>query len=241
MLEGKKVNINTNDSFDPVPMDRYTVMAEDVDLIQQFNGFTGKDEDVLNYKFVILTDKPMPEKEGEKEPQSTRGRYLWKRCRPALNSRSWLGKLAKAIIGRELTKEETATFDPESVIGKQMDVMVEHKDSKDGQKTFVNIISFQKTAVPLEPISKEERPQKATIQKKTAPAIAPKAKDEAEELIEELDAEGQEPADNAEVEKVEASADAELAAAEAEMEELEAASKAAAAKAKLAKLRAAKK
>lgn len=187
MLEGKKIEIRTGGDFDPVPMDRYTVMATDVNLVQQFNQFNGKDEDVLNYQFTILDDKPMPMSDGSEE--STRGRYLWKRCRPALNARSWLGKLAKAAMGRDLTKEEIDAFDPESIIGVQVDVMVEQAESKDGQKVFNNIVSFAKTAKKLEPVEQTEKSVgKKTVEKTTTAAVAPQA-DDPEEFMGKLDAE----------------------------------------------------
>lgn len=187
MLEGKKIEIRTGGDFDPVPMDRYTVMATDVNLVQQFNQFNGKDEDVLNYQFTILDDKPMPMSDGTEE--STRGRYVWKRCRPALNARSWLGKLAKAALGRDLTKEEVDAFDPESIIGVQVDVMVEQAESKDGQKVFNNIVSFAKTAKKLQPLDDVERPVKKVVEKTTTAAVAPAATDDPEEFMGKLDAE----------------------------------------------------
>jgi len=175
MLNGKKIEIKTGGDFDPVPMDRYTVLAVDVNEVTQFNQFQGKEEEVLNYQFAILDDKPMPQKEGT-DAETTRGRFLWKRCRPALNNRSWLGKLVKAIQGRDLTKEEVATFDPESIIGQQVDVMVEQNESKDGQKVFNNIISFSKTVKKLEPVVFENKTG-ATVEKTTTAAIAPQAED----------------------------------------------------------------
>ena len=36
MLEGKKVEITTNEGFAPIPMDKYTTMIVDVNLITQF-------------------------------------------------------------------------------------------------------------------------------------------------------------------------------------------------------------
>ncbi len=190
MLGSQKVEIKRGGDFDPVPMDRYTVIICDVNLVSQFNQFQGKEEDVLNYQFQILDDKPMPLKEGE-DAATTRGRYLWKRCRPALNNRSWLGKLAKAAEGRDLTKEELDSFDPEVIIGKQVDVMVEQAESKDGQKIFNNVISFNKTAIKLEPLSAKEAEEKpATIEKSTTsvPAQAPDA--EAESFTKSLEEEG---------------------------------------------------
>jgi hypothetical protein len=121
-------------------------------------------------------------KEGEKAEASTRGRYLWKRCRLALNDRSWLGKLAKGVAGRSLTKDEAAAFDPESIVGKQVDVMVEQV-SKD-EKVYVNVVTFSKTLKELEPLKESElKKVGAVVEKSTAPATAPDADAEADSLI----------------------------------------------------------
>lgn len=226
MLGNVKVEIKKGGDFDPVPMDRYTCQVVDVNLVSQFNQFIGKEEDVLNYQFQILDDKPMQTKDSE--AASTRGRYLWKRCRPAFNNRSWLAKLAKACYGRDLTSAEIDAFDPESVIGKQVDVMVEQAESKDGQKVFNNIVAFNKTLKTLEPVEAETKQTGQVVEKNTQPvsATAPSA-DEAENFVNGLNAE-----DNGEN-----AVDDEAAKAEAEAAELEA--KAAEAKAKAARAKAA--
>lgn len=181
MLGNVKVEIKKGGDFDPVPMDRYTCQIVDVNLVSQFNQFIGKEEDVLNYQFQILDEKAMPTKDGE-EAASTRGRFLWKRCRLAFNSRSWLAKLAKAAFGRDLTNVEIDAFNPDEIIGKQVDVMVEQTESKDGQKVFNNIISFSKTTKTLEPIETTEEKPANVVVKTTKPIAAPSV-DEAEKFI----------------------------------------------------------
>ncbi len=171
MLEGKKVKLSTGGNFDPIPMDRYTVQIKDVNLVTQLAFHSTQEEEVLNYQFVILDDKQYETSEGEQA--STRGRFLWRRCRLALNQRSWLGKLAKAVIGRDLTKEEIAAFDPESIIGKQVDVMVNQTDSKDGQQTYNNIIEFSKNLKPLKPFE-DGVAEKPAVVKTTKTVVVPK-------------------------------------------------------------------
>lgn len=144
MLEGKKVNIKVGGDFSPVPMDKYTIQIIDVNLVTSFNQFKGEEQEVLNYQFSILDDKPM---DGEK---STRGRYLWKRCSQSLNEKSWLFKLVKAAYGRDLTTDELTNFDPESIVGKQVDCMVNQTPSKDNSTIYNNIVSFGKTVKLLE-------------------------------------------------------------------------------------------
>lgn len=200
MLGNVKVEIKKGGDFDPVPMDRYTCAIVDVNLVSQFNQFQGKEEDVLNYQFQILDDKEMPTKDGG-EAATTRGRYLWKRCRPAINNRSWLGKLAKAAFGRDLTNAEIDTFDAESVVGKQVDVMVEQSESKDGQKVFNNIVAFNKTAKPLALVDNAKEPGQV-VEKTTQPATVAPGAEEADNFVEGLKAETK-PAPAKEPEEVE--------------------------------------
>lgn len=185
MLNNVKVEIKKGGDFEPVPMDRYTCMVTDVNLVSQFNQFQGKEEDVLNYQFQILDDKEMPTKDGE--AATTRGRYLWKRCRPAFNNRSWLGKLAKAAMGRDLTSAEIDAFDPESVVGKQVDVMVEQSESKDGQKIFNNIVAFNKTVKALQAVEATKETGQV-VEKTTQPATVAPGAEEAESFLDSVNA-----------------------------------------------------
>lgn len=189
MLEGRKVKISTGGNFDPIPMDRYTVQIKDVNLVTQLAFKSTQEEEVLNYQFVVLDEKMY--ETSEKEQASTRGRYLWKRCRLAMNQRSWLYKLAKAVIGRDLTKEEVAEFDPESIIGKQVDVMVEQQESKDGQQIYLNIVAFSKNIKKLEPFEDgvAEKPVVVKSTKPVVPAEAPKGEEDPEEFINNLEEE----------------------------------------------------
>lgn len=171
MLEGKIIQLSTGSGFDTLPMDKYTVQCIDVNLVKQQKFQSNEEEDVLNYQFVVLDNKTLPKKEGETEEKSTRGKYLWKRCRLALNDRSWLGKLAKAAFGRDLAKGEIETFDVEAIVGKQIDVMVEEVTKN--EKTYNNIVSFNKVAKELEPIDPEKLKKSQTIEKTTVPVTAP--------------------------------------------------------------------
>lgn len=190
MLNGRKVEIKSGGNFDPLPMDKYTVQCVDVEAIMQAKFKSSEEEEVLNYRFIVLDDKPMEStnEDGEVVEASTRGKYLWKRVRPVMNDKSWLYKLAVAAMGRTLTKDEAKKLDLESIVGKQVDVMVEqvHKD----EKVFVNIVSFGKTLKPLRPVDESELKKTGQIiEKSTTPVVAPGVNDEADTIISQVSSE----------------------------------------------------
>lgn len=202
MLGNIKPDIRTGSDFEPVPSDKYTLLIVDVNLIQQKKYQSVEEEDVLNYQFAILEEKPMPVVEG-KEETNTRGRFLWKRCRLALNDRSWLGKLAKAAVGRSLTKEEMESFDAESIIGEQVSAFVEQSASKkDSSIIYNNIISFEKVAKKLEPVEFEAK-ETGVVEKSTVPAEAPKTDEEIDNFLGKIEEEKESEAEVKEEDSVE--------------------------------------
>ena len=146
MLNGRKIIIRTSEdlpSFEPLPDDKYTVQIVDVTAVDAPNPYKGGAvETKFNFQFVQLDDK----KEAKAGGPSLRGRYLWKKTSTSMHEKSWLRKLAKAVYGRDLTIDEQKSFDPESIIGKRVDVMTEQSPSKDGSKIYANIISFTKAS-----------------------------------------------------------------------------------------------
>ena len=212
MLEGKKVEIKTSEGFAPLPADKYTVQIVDVNLVSQLKYQSTEEEEVLNYQFQILDDNPMPKVKGE-EDATTRGRFVWKRVRLALNSRSHLGKLFVAVKGRVLTKDEVEAFkdqevaarECEKLVGKQLNVMVEQNPSKkDPEIIFNNVISFAKVVKELEALPIEER-KTETVEKTTSAAVPETAPDaEAEEFANDLEKEGKESPEELEVKLAEA-------------------------------------
>ena len=198
MLNGIKVEIKKSE-FEVLPMDRYTCLITDVNLIQQQKFQSTENEDVLNYQFQVLDDKNMQNALGE--DVTVRGRLIWHRCRLAFNERSWLCKLSKAVIGRDLTREEINTLDPESLVGKQVDLMLEQNPSKDGQRMFNKVVVFSKNTKPLKPLEGQTVTRGAqVIEKKTAPAVAPDADNEADQLVADLKVEESEESDVADLE-----------------------------------------
>lgn len=161
MLNGAKLNIKAGGSFDPVPADKYTLQVLDVSLVTQFNKFKGEEQEVLNYQFGILDDKEMPK--GSSQP-STRGKYLWKRCSQSLNTKSWLYKLALAVDGKA---PDVATFDPESLVGKQVGAMVNEKESQDGGAVYNNILEFMKVSKKLPEL--EAKANSEVVEKSSQP------------------------------------------------------------------------
>lgn len=177
MLNGKVVEIQVGGDYDVIPMDKYTTQIVDVDLIEVNKWQSLEKEEVLNFKFVILDEKEI-EGEGGKI-SSTRGRFLWHKIRLVYGKTSWLVKLAKAVLGREVSKEEVQKMDFDSLVGKQVDVMTENKESKEGDRTYTNIKIFSTTKKELKPLG--DTAQAAVVKKTTVPATAPK--EDAQEFL----------------------------------------------------------
>lgn len=171
MLDGKKIVVTVSDGkggdFTPVPSDKYTMQIVDVTAVEAFNKFKGKEEIKLNYQFAILD----PKKEDDKL-NPLRGRFVWHRVTPTFNEKSWLEKITKAVYGRSLTPEEKSSFDPESLVGKQVDVLVAQVESKtEAGKFYANATSYSTTRKELEPI--EFTPKASVVEKSSVPVQAP--------------------------------------------------------------------
>ena len=93
-------------------------------------------------------------------------RYLvWTRpFTPTLGEKSSFRKFARGVLGRDLTREELAGFDTETLIGRPVEIIVVH-EHKDGE-TFANILACtpDRSAEPLKPSGKyvrvKDRPPK---------------------------------------------------------------------------------
>jgi hypothetical protein len=180
MLNGVKVTIKAGGSFDPIPADKYQLQVLDVALIKSFNKFKGEEVDMLNYQFGVLNDNPMPE---GSDPKTTRGKYLWKRCSLSLNKKAWLNKLVIAVTG---TEPDVATFDPESLVGKQVCAFVEETPAKDDPSTiYNNITSFMKAPKLMEEL--DNKANSVVQEKSSTPVDMPE--DDPEAVIKKLNAE----------------------------------------------------
>lgn len=173
MLDKKpKLDLVTG-NFDPVPMDTYTVQIADVDMKQRLNPFKGREENVLNYKFIILDDNEMGDGEG-----TTRGRFLWQSASLKLGIKTKLYAIAKAVFGRDLTDEEMEDFDARDLVGNQIRVTT-NQTEKDG-KIYTNITGFGKAKKLLEPIEVETKISEP-VTKKTKSVLAEEEDDDNDE------------------------------------------------------------
>lgn len=167
MLEGKKFKFSVGGgNFSSIPMGVYTCQIVDVNAVTKMNKFKGEEQEMLSYKFAILDDIALD------DGGTTRNRYLWKDCSISMNEKSWMYKLAKAVVGREMTTEEMENFDAESIIGKQVVVMLEEKPNKENTAVFNNIMSFSKAVKQLTPVEYTAPP--ATIVKGSTGLNVPK-------------------------------------------------------------------
>ena len=169
MLGGRKADIKVGGDFGTVPGDKYTVQIADVNFKTRFNKWKNEEVEGLNFQFVILDDKPL------EDGSSTRSRYLWHFMSQSLSTKSWLMKLAKTVYGRDLTKEELDPnspkfFNPELLVGKQVDLMVTEDPNKDNTAVFNNIVSYSKTVKKMEPFEVANTGQ-TVVESETKPAV----------------------------------------------------------------------
>jgi len=180
MLE-KKVFAKAGGSFNPIPMGAYQCLIADVELVTAFNSFKGIDEDKLKYTLLVLDDNKC------EDGTSTRGRHLFKRCTNSVHEKAELTKMVKAVLGRNLTKEETESFDVESIVGKQVKVLVEQAPSKDGTTIWNNITSFSHADKDMEPVAYTAKP--AVVEKSSHPVAVEEEDIDPDKLIEKLEEE----------------------------------------------------
>jgi len=196
MLDGKKVQVKVGGDFEPIPSDKYTCQISDVKLVEQHKFQSTEMEEVLQYQFQILDDKPIVDLEGQVmmddkgEPMSTRGRLLFKRMSFNMGgAKSWLNKLSIAVLGKELSKSEKEAFDVESIVGRIVDVMTEQQPSKkDNSVIYTNIISFSRNLKPLPLVSEESKANPSVVKASVSvPATAPVEEETADEFLTNLE------------------------------------------------------
>lgn len=154
MLQGKTVKISTGGKFVTLEEGIYTLEVVDVNLLEGvISTYAPEGRDLLEYKFVVLDDIEIPAKDGQ-PASNTRGRVLYSRMTPSLNEKSTMYKLVKGVMGRVPTPSEAANFNPESLVGKQVQAMIVQKPGADG-RVWNNIDSYVKATKTLPPFQGE--------------------------------------------------------------------------------------
>ena len=185
MLNGKTIKISTGGAFATIDEGVYTAEIIDVDLLENvITAYSPDGKDMLNFKFAILDDIAIPARDGLPE-STTRDRFLWHRMTPSLNEKATMSKLVKAALGRVPTPEEINSFNPEELIGKQVQVVVVNNPSKDGTRTFSNIDNYIKATKQL-PKFTGEVGSASVVEKSTAALNVPKSDKEVDEELKDL-------------------------------------------------------
>ncbi len=117
--------------FTPHEEGTFKAVCVDVtDLVKRQTDFGMKEE----FSIVFETDAD-PREDGTRQ-------CVWsRRFTASLNEKAHLRKFLRQWFGRDLSAAELAEFDMESLIGKPCQVVVVHESSKDGEKTYANIVA----------------------------------------------------------------------------------------------------
>ena len=127
------VNINSGADFEPVSEGVHAaVLADIVDLCVVDTAFGPKEK----VQFIWLTDEA---------DENGRTKYLFKRYTKSLHEKAALRKDVKAILGKDI---EGSSFDLESLIGRNNQLVIQHSESNQG-KVYANVIGILKAAVKL--------------------------------------------------------------------------------------------
>src|SRR3990167_2887070 len=154
MLGNAQVKFKSGSDYKIAPMDKYTVQIADVNAKMVFSKYSGVEEQTLNFEFVILDDRPLPEDENGVSKGSTRGIKFRQLINPTWGKKSSLLELAKAVLGRDPTDDEkdensSKCINVDNWIGKQVVAMVIEKPNSDNTAVFNKSTAFSKVAKPL--------------------------------------------------------------------------------------------
>jgi hypothetical protein len=142
------ISINSGADFEPVSEGVHqAVLADIVDLGPVQTAFGVKDK----VQFVWLTDEA---------DETGRTKYLFKRYTKSLHEKASLRKDVKAILGKDI---DGASFDVETLLGRNNSLVVQHSEGNDG-KVYANIIGIMK------PTTKIAIPADFTRKKDKAPS-----------------------------------------------------------------------
>ena len=162
-----KVEEREAQTFDPIPENVYQCELLDVEMLEKPKyQKPDEKENVFTFQFVLLSGK-------DKTGESLRGRNIWLNFVPTYfyigkNGKNKLYQVVEALLSRELTREELATFESaklNKLIGKQCRIVTKNKMSKDGKSVFSNIDSLIIAESLLTALSSEEK-EKAKVKNK---------------------------------------------------------------------------
>ena len=139
MLNGKVVKISVGGEFTLVDEGVYQAEIIDVNLLENVvTSFSPEGKDMLEYKFVILGGQ-------------FSGVFMTAKMSPSMNEKSTLYKLTKAALGTVPTDKDLLSFNPELLLGEQVQlVVVQNKSKKPGDdRVFANISNYLKVSSKL--------------------------------------------------------------------------------------------
>lgn len=154
--------------FPPLPKNVYQTQILDINLNDAKGQYSQPGEKVFSVQFTLL--------EGKDKDKDLRGRNVWDNFIPTYlyigkSGKNKLYGIIEAVLGREISIEEIATFDKSfmnSLVGKQIRLMIEPKNV--GDKTYDNITDYLSISHEMTPLTSEEK-EKSKVKEKTI--IAP--------------------------------------------------------------------
>lgn len=185
MLGENRTKLNTGGGFESFPSGKYTLQISDVNQIS--TTFNGKEQDKFKFEFLILTDKKF--KTSEDKEETTRGRKVWNSFSTYISPKSFLASFVKILDPSisTMSKEDKENYNLDSLIGKQIDALISKDLSKDGEKYWNNIKSFEKCEEELEGF--EDLPGKPLIKNKESVPVEAPMEDIIEDTTEEQEVE----------------------------------------------------
>lgn len=151
-------------TFTPAPEGVHQGVCVDVVDLGVIPGFGGK----MQHKVMIVWQID------ERRDDMTRF-LLFKQYTLSLNEKATLRKDLEAWRGKAFTRSEEMGFDVEVLVGANAMLNVQHRPSKDGSKTYANVVS-------LMPLPKALQGKKLTVDAYERPEyLAKAAKEQREE------------------------------------------------------------
>jgi hypothetical protein len=142
------ISINSGKDFEPVSEGVHAaVLADVVDKGVVQTSFGPKHK----VQFTFLTDEA---------DEGGRTKYVFSSYTASLHEKAGLRKAVKAIRGKDI---DGAEFDVESLIGSQVQLVIQHNEGNDG-KIYANIVSIMKpkagtkVAIPADFTRRKDKP-----------------------------------------------------------------------------------